>query len=950
VTESLQARLEAALSDRYRIERELGAGGMAIVYLAHDLRHDAKVAVKVLRPELAAAAGGQRFSREVRITAGLRHPNILPLLDSGEADGLPYYVMAYVEGESLATRLARDTRLPIDEAIRIAAEVADGLAHAHRAGFVHRDIKPDNILLSEGHAIIADFGIARAFDVTGADRLTDSGLTIGTPMYMSPEQAGGERLDGRSDIYSLAVVLYEALGGTPPFSGPSAMAVFARAAVDPVPSLRTIRRTVPPELEAAINTALAKAPEDRFSSAEAFRDEILRSATMPTSDVPTRQMAARRQRGRLAAVGVLAVLAVLVFVFLRDASPQLDANRVMVYPLVLPPEWSGPPSAGEDVATIIGSAMDGAGSLRWVDGWPLLDVAQREDVRLLDIDRAMAIARAQQCAFAVTGRLVSHGDSAEVFLVLYDVARGTVVARTAPGNTASLDQSWRAGMRAITEILPTLIPGRASEVEAEWRARPPQAVAHFLLGEAAFRRLQLSTAFTEYRAAVAADSTFGLAAVRGAQAAAWDHQSSEAVAMVEVAARGTLSPRHATFVEGLQAYLDGNADSAVARFHRTIALDSSMTAAWMQLGEVYIHLLPATGRTDSLADQALAAGRLLDSTSATLLFHPVEIAARRGEPERARRLARQFVAVATDTQLVHEVELVAACGPNGYPGTILRDAARRQPFALLLASRKLDMSPATDECALAGYEMLLAEDTSATPAAENRRFFNLLGRVGMLVARERFDEAIETIETFHQRWGYGLTTYLLAAPVAPELAERARAVATQDSATHGADYAGVPFPIRLWELGVWAGVEGRATVARAVAGELTRRATSGTRLDSLMAASVSAHATLAEGDSLGAVTQLSALVHRPAPRDDLAWIEPASLGYDRLVLGTLLSRRGEYEEAIDVLDVLDSAVPSIFPLYQRAALLARAEAAVSAGQAARAAGFRSRVAALTTAR
>ena len=212
-------RLRAALAPRYRLLREAGRGGMATVYLADDLRHDRQVAVKVLRPELAAVLGSERFVREIRITAVLAHPHILPLYDSGEAEGLVYYVMPFVEGESLRDRLLRDRQLPVAEAVRIVKQVADALTFAHSRGFVHRDIKPENILLMAGHAVVADFGVATAVDTAAGLRMTGTGMSVGTPQYMSPEQAvGGGAIDGRSDTYSLACVLYEMLAGEPPFS------------------------------------------------------------------------------------------------------------------------------------------------------------------------------------------------------------------------------------------------------------------------------------------------------------------------------------------------------------------------------------------------------------------------------------------------------------------------------------------------------------------------------------------------------------------------------------------------------------------------------------------------------------------------------------------------------------------------------------------------------------
>ena len=264
-------RLASALADRYRTERELGQGGMATVYLAHDLRHEREVAIKVLHPDLGAALGGDRFLSEIKTTARLQHPHILPLLDSGEADGLLYYVMPYVRGETLRTRLERERQLPIDAALRIAREVADALGAAHALGIIHRDIKPENILLQGGHALVADFGIALAVQHAAGQRMTQTGLSLGTPQYMSPEQAMGERaIEARSDIYALGAVTYEMLTGDPPFTGSSVQAIVAKVLTERPTSLRTLRDTVPVQVEQAVLTALAKLPADRFATAADF--------------------------------------------------------------------------------------------------------------------------------------------------------------------------------------------------------------------------------------------------------------------------------------------------------------------------------------------------------------------------------------------------------------------------------------------------------------------------------------------------------------------------------------------------------------------------------------------------------------------------------------------------------------------------------------------------------
>jgi eukaryotic-like serine/threonine-protein kinase len=270
-----QSSLATALGDRYRIERELGAGGMATVWLAHDLRHDRKVAVKVMRPELAAVIGAERFLAEIKTTANLQHPHILPLHDSGEAGGTVFYVMPFVEGESLRDRLIRERQLPIADAVRIATEVASALDYAHRHGVVHRDIKPENILLHDGRALVADFGIALAVSSAGGSRMTETGMSLGTPYYMSPEQAMGEReITAKSDVYALGATLYEMLIGEPPFTGPSAQAIIARVVTEEPRPLTVQRKTIPQHVAAAVQIALAKLPADRFATAAQFAEAL----------------------------------------------------------------------------------------------------------------------------------------------------------------------------------------------------------------------------------------------------------------------------------------------------------------------------------------------------------------------------------------------------------------------------------------------------------------------------------------------------------------------------------------------------------------------------------------------------------------------------------------------------------------------------------------------------
>jgi len=311
--------LNAALGDRYLVERELGRGGMASVWLANDLRHDRVVALKVLDPELAGAIGVERFLREIRLTARIQHPNIVPVLDSGVCPGpggesLPWFTMTYVAGESLRQRMNRERQLPIEDAIRIAESAAAALETAHKSGVVHRDIKPENLLLSGDHTYVADFGIAKAVLDTGTERITSTGVVIGTPAYMSPEQASNDVVDARSDQYALATVLYEMLAGDPPFAGARAQAVVARRLAEPARPIRPVRATVSAPVEAAVLRALERVPADRFASVSAFA-AALRSPTV--SHEAARRRARLLRRSAIAASLVIAVAAASSFVARR---------------------------------------------------------------------------------------------------------------------------------------------------------------------------------------------------------------------------------------------------------------------------------------------------------------------------------------------------------------------------------------------------------------------------------------------------------------------------------------------------------------------------------------------------------------------------------------------------------------------------------------------------------
>ena len=558
-------RLQAAVAERYVISRELGRGGTAHVYLAHDVRHGRDVALKLLRPDIAASLGTERFLREIKIVAALQHPHILPLHDSGTADGLLYYVMPFVQGETLRAKLAREKQLPLPDALRIAREVADALAYAHSHNIVHRDIKPGNILLSAGHAVVADFGIAHAITAAADDQVTETGLAFGTPAYMSPEQATGEsQLDGRTDLYALGCVLYEMLAGDPPFHGKTAQAILARHLHDPPPPLRSRRANVPPAVDQAVMTALAKVPADRFTTAAEFAEALETGSHRSSARRSRRQKA--RVLGTIAAVALAGMLAAWGLWRVADLRPaRLDGNRVMVFPLQSAGSTSALEGAGEAVATYIGYALEGTAPLRWLEARDFF--GDREPSQGTPLTRAEAtrVARAQRAGFYIDGSILEGADSVTVVLRLYDVEGDSVVRRAGASSRSSEASLPQLGLSAVGDLLPALLePGRKVDLTA-LSERRPTAIAHFLQGEREYRRMRFNAALAHYRKAVAEDSALAIAALKGAAAAYWMDKRDEAAELITVALHreADLPPRLALFARGLRSTAAGQADSAV---------------------------------------------------------------------------------------------------------------------------------------------------------------------------------------------------------------------------------------------------------------------------------------------------------------------------------------------------------------------------------------------------
>jgi Tol biopolymer transport system component/tRNA A-37 threonylcarbamoyl transferase component Bud32 len=386
------AELNEALVGRYEVEKQIGQGGMATVYLARDIRHDRNVAIKVLHPELAAVLGPERFIAEMKVTANLQHPHILPLFDSGTAGGQLFYVMPYIDGQTLRDRLEHERQLPIEEALRITTEVASALDYAHRHNVVHRDIKPENILLHDGSALVADFGIALAVSNAGGTRLTQTGLSLGTPQYMSPEQATGDKIiDGRTDVYSLGAVLYEMLAGEPPFTGPSSQAIVSRVLTEAAPPLRSRRNTVTPELEAAVVKSVQKLPADRFATPAAFADALRTSGThtmRPIVGGSASQLMAAASSGRVLVVVAIVALIGGVIGFFAGRGSGADRGALNT-------EWSGELLGGPLAALAPSVSHDGqyVAFNAMVDGLTQLGVLKPKtgDWTILTTDRTRGL-------------------------------------------------------------------------------------------------------------------------------------------------------------------------------------------------------------------------------------------------------------------------------------------------------------------------------------------------------------------------------------------------------------------------------------------------------------------------------------------------------------------------------------------------------------------------------
>ena len=585
----LRSRLEHALLGRYAVGREVGRGGMAVVFLAHDLRLDRDVALKVLRPELAVTLGPERFVREIHLAAGLAHPHILPLYDSGDADGCLFYAMPFVSGESLRDRLERDGQLPVAEALTIAREVADALDYAHRAGIVHRDIKPENILLQAGHAVVSDFGIARAISAAGARRVTATGMTVGTPDYMSPEQqAGSVPVDGRSDIYSLGCVLFEMLAGQPPIAvtppeGSGAGPVQPR---DRLAELATLRPSIPPEVANVVAQMLAVLPQDRFQTAA----ELVDALAAPTGVWTPRSVAARRRRrwGALAAATLVgAIGAFVVLPRLRGAG--LDRSLYTIVPFGHRGGAAPALLNGDRCEWLLYEELGRWQGLAVVNDQVVRDLLLRRGRPAEGLRDAMAIAREVRAGRLVWGEIWQESDSVVVHATLYDLTRGRSVVRE---HTVRIGLALADLEVKFRELGDSLLLGRVRGTAAPGVHGTQQLPAWeaYAAGHDALDARDFSGALAAFRRAVSLDPSYPNANLWLAQTLAWSDESEETWAPYAEAAadsRAVLGVRDAALSRALAAMARHDFPEACREYHRMLQRDSIDFAAWFGWGQCH---------------------------------------------------------------------------------------------------------------------------------------------------------------------------------------------------------------------------------------------------------------------------------------------------------------------------------------------------------------------------
>jgi TolB-like protein/tetratricopeptide (TPR) repeat protein len=915
--------LASALADRYVLEREIGAGGMATVYLARDLRHKRSVAIKVVRPELGGREGVDRFLREIELAARLQHPHILPVFDSGavaeNGASVPYFVMPFVEGETLRQRLQREKRLPVQAAATLGAEVADALAYAHTHGVVHRDIKPENILLSGGHAVVADFGVARALEQgTGSEqaqtsRLTRAGLAVGTPLYMSPEQATGESVDPRSDQYSLATVLYEMLSGEPPFTGPTNQAVIAKSISAARPHVTRARPEVPPQLEQVLLRAMALDPAERFADMAAMG-----AALRATQGAPSR--ASHRRAIAAGAAALLAAAAAGGWLATRSSGHRVASAAETL--AVLPFHASGPgvEFLGEGMMDLLATNLRGVGGITTVDPRAVLkEWGSAQAAGSDDLTRALRVGRDLDAGSVVLGSAVRTGGRVRVAADLYSID-GDRLGR------AQVDGPADSVLAVVDRLSLALL-------RDVWRSKEPipnvrlaslttdsiDALRSYLQGERYYRRLEWDSALPAYTRAVETDSTFALAHLRRAQVFGWtggygNQESNQAVA-AGVRFANRLPPRDRRLLVGFQLFDQGK-PSAIDSLRAFVRAYPGDVEGWYLLGESMFHIHQYRPDYPDSVSAVFDSVLSRDSTLFPALLHPLDLALLYRDSVRYNRYVSSFQRTAPPGK-VAAIRTAAATiwGPQPTDRALLTALREQASWVIDAALSSYQRPDATSDSVLRLFTRV--QDVSPrSPAVLGR---SLSVRAHALAGTGRWREArivLDSLRTIDLDKARGIQAWAVALGLTPSgLGPRLDSAVAAEPPGAEAEYARAMVHVLRGQV-----AEGRRLLARALAAKDS--AAVPLTLRGLMIAG-EGWAALLQGDSVGGIRRMRAGLDLSAASDEES-------AFPRLQLALALAARPDTrEEGIRWLKYGFETLP----LYKPLTLLALGHTYELAGQA-----------------